>query len=122
MWLVDKGPSHDPQVRMHLLKKKDLTLGQAIKICQASESTKTQIKTFSKENETVEVNAVQQTRPNETTNIKKKDARPNQESGNWERCGMKNAPKQCRREGMPKMQWKEPLLNVLFPKETGAAH
>lgn len=49
----------DNKVRMHLLKETDLTLEKAIKICHASESANAQIKTFSKENETVEVDTVQ---------------------------------------------------------------
>lgn len=84
----------DNKVRLYLLKETDLTLEKAIKMCQASESAKAQIKTFSKENETVEVDAVQRTKP-KVTYAKKKEARPKQESGNCERCGMKHAPKQC---------------------------
>ncbi len=52
----------DNKVRMHLLKETDLTLEKAIKICQASERVKTQIKTFSSKGEAVEVDAVQRGR------------------------------------------------------------
>ena len=73
----------------------DLTLEKAVKICQASESAKAQIKTLSNESETVEVDAVQCGRPKSAA--KKRDYKPKQqqESGNCERCGFRHVPKQC---------------------------
>lgn len=48
----------DKRVKMQLLKETDLTLEKAIKICQASECAMVQLKTFSDEKETAEVDVV----------------------------------------------------------------
>lgn len=99
----------DNKVRMQLLKESKLTLDKAVEICQASECTKAQLKTFnSKDSETVEVDAVQRAKPKATLHARKRDANPGQqqqqrqqqqreqrEIGNCERCGMQHAPKQC---------------------------
>ena len=88
----------DNKLRMQLLKETNLTLEKAIQICQASESTKAQLKTFSsKESETAEVDAVQRAKPKAALGAKKRDANPGQERerGNCERCGTQHAPKQC---------------------------
>ncbi|XP_076830306.1 uncharacterized protein LOC143476162 isoform X2 [Brachyhypopomus gauderio] len=86
----------DNKIRMQLLKETKLTLEKAIDICQASESAKAQLKSFSsKEIETVEVDSVQRAKPKATSRAKKRDAKPGQESRNCGRCGMQHAPKQC---------------------------
>lgn len=85
----------DNKVRMHLLKETDLTLEKAIRICQASESAKAQIKTFSNEGEAVEVDAVQRGRPGTSAGKREPRKQPQPERGNCERCGLRHAPRQC---------------------------
>lgn len=81
----------DKRVSMQLLKETDLTLERAIKICQASECAMAQLKPFSEEKETTEVDAVQ--RAKERAMSKKKKQKPSQESRSCGKCGNKHAPK-----------------------------
>ncbi|KAJ8337393.1 hypothetical protein SKAU_G00386130 [Synaphobranchus kaupii] len=82
---------------MHLLKETDLTLDKAIKICQASECAKAQIKTFSQDSESAEVNAVKHV--GKRAPSKRKEQKPTQstahDSKGCERCGNRHMPKQC---------------------------
>ncbi|CAL9686008.1 unnamed protein product [Knipowitschia caucasica] len=85
----------DKRVRMLLLKETDLTVEKAVRICQASESTKLQLKTFDNDCEPAAVDAIKkgaretEKRRFRDTKDKKRDKR------DCERCGNKHAPKQC---------------------------
>jgi len=83
----------DKRVRMQLLKETDLTLERAIKICQASECALAQLKSFSDEKETAEVDAVRSA--TERAMSKKKKNKPSQESRGCGKCGNKHAPRKC---------------------------
>ena len=111
----------DNKVRMHLLKETDLTLEKAIKICQASESAKAQIKTFSSEGEAVEVDAVQRGRPRTSARKGEPRQKHQHEEGNCRRCGTKHATTvPSLREGLQEMWRKKSLREMLLHQEKGA--
>lgn len=85
---------HDKRVRMLLLKEIDLTLEKAISICQASESTKLQLKSFDNDGETAAVDAVKKS-PKRTEKRQFKDSNERRKDKYCDRCGNKRAPKQC---------------------------
>lgn len=85
---------HDKRARMLLLKEIDLTLEKAISICQASESTKLQLKSFDNDGETAAVDAVKKS-PKRTENRQFKDSNERRKDKYCDRCGNKHAPKQC---------------------------
>ncbi len=82
---------------MQLLKDTDLTVEEAIKICQTFESTRTQINTFDKgaAAETAEVDAVRLKEKRKSNVESNRKAPQQQESAGCNRCGNRHAPKQC---------------------------
>lgn len=81
----------DKRVRMQLLKETDLTVERAIQICQASESAKAQLKTFSEEGETAEVDAVRRAKDR----VMPRKKMQSYESKGCGKCGSKHALRKC---------------------------
>ncbi|KAK7939091.1 hypothetical protein WMY93_002417 [Mugilogobius chulae] len=85
---------HDKRVRMLLLKEIDLTLEKAISTCQASESTKLQLKSFDNDGDPATVDAVKKG-VNKAEKRHFKDSKEKRKDKDCERCGTKHAVKQC---------------------------
>lgn len=79
----------DKRLRMQWLKEADVTLERAASICQSSESTKIQLKSFDKEIESTTIDVVHHSK--KRTN---KKLFPNQKT-DCDRCGGKHALKEC---------------------------
>lgn len=93
----------DKTVRMQLLKETDLTLERAIKVCQASKCAMAQLKTFSDEKETAEVDAVRSA--SERAKSEKKKQKPSQESKGCGKVGNKHAPRKFPAFGKDCRNW-----------------
>ncbi|KAJ8404507.1 hypothetical protein AAFF_G00337740 [Aldrovandia affinis] len=84
----------DKKVRMQLLKEPDLSLAKAIRICQASESAKMQLKSFDTDSGSAAVDAVQR-RVKGASRMNSKGKAHTPDESNCDKCGGKHAPRSC---------------------------
>ncbi|KAJ8366952.1 hypothetical protein AAFF_G00336410 [Aldrovandia affinis] len=84
----------DKKVRMQLLKEPDLSLDKAIRICQASESAKMQLKSFDTDSGSAAVDAVQR-RVKGASRMNSKGKAHTPDESNCDKCGGKHAPRSC---------------------------
>ncbi|KAJ8385630.1 hypothetical protein AAFF_G00184270 [Aldrovandia affinis] len=79
---------------MQLLKEPDLSLDKAIRICQASESAKVQLKSFDTDSGSAAVDAVQR-RAKGASRMNSKGKAHTPDESNCDKCGGKHAPRSC---------------------------
>lgn len=111
----------DKKVRERLLRETELTLAEAMKICQASELAQQHAKTFSehaKDLDKVAMPVAAVTGPTQKQRRSESKQQKDTEPFACKRCGNQHAPKQCPAYGKicSKCKRKITLLSNAFPK------